>query len=266
MPLDHLHRLRDLLQQRQALALTGGVTALGLFLLLFYSPHPVWVTLLFAGVYGLYLVRKVLQLRKAQRLQQQLTLESCFVRHHLQPEHLQRCVRASSHIWTSSAIMNGLQRIFAREQPHLLLVEEKRRRLGSLYHQAFSNIRVNRLNADFPLLLLVVSLLLTTTPVEVLDLNTLAAKVGLLAIALVFVLEVLQTGVQWRLAQQFQHLESALSDWTLGQKFEEALRQQSRKPYQHTLLYEAAPWFLATPDATAPASALPPPLPLREVA
>jgi len=229
--------LRRALRWHEHLAWVGLFATLGLLPLVFYLSHTIGARALLGAVTALYLGRKAFQFFHTRHVRKHLRLEGHFIRHTRTSEQLSRCLKRHRHLWMHSRIVHGLKAALARPLPHLMLYTDKQRYYTRQFHLAFKGVRPHRLNTDLLLLLLVPVGWVMTSPATTVTVATLTT----LPLLFLLGLELAQTVLQWRLYRRYLDFEQLLAQWALAQQFENALRPP--RPYHHTLLYQAHPWF-----------------------
>lgn len=196
------------------------------------------IALLLMGYLGL----KAFRIYRGIRTLRQLRLEHAFVHHAARLAKRKQCLNRRDHLWNRSYILNTLRAVATHPLPRLLLAEERLQHVADHFRDGLQPLRFMRLNLDLGLLLLVLGHL-AVTPLSATGPMLLALLIG---IGLLVMVELFQTFVLWRLHRHLLMLEKALGTWTLRGPFAETLHAAERKPYVHTLLYQARPWFSST--------------------
>lgn len=240
-PISHLRRGY---RRSRYFSILQCISGLGLIPMLIYAPRYPAARNIALVLLGCYLIRQIVQGLRAHFGIKQLGLEEHFIRHIHDPDRLHQCLRTDDHLWGRSVILQSLRRLLAQPVPGLLLIEEKQQHAAEHYRRAFRRIRPAASWLDL-LLLLLLGGVLAFTPLIPIDLHALMFQSGLMALALTVLAEGSQCWEQRRMAYHFTQLSEALGTWTLTRQRTEEAHHGSRKPYGHTLLYQAPPWFIA---------------------
>lgn len=238
----HGHQLGQVYQRLRIVAALQAILAVSALPFVILTPRLAAATVLLVLVLGAYAAAKGYVAVKHTRVLKQLRLEERFLRDLPRGEKLVALLARDNHLWSSSRLWIGLRALLTQPLPHLLLVDEKRKRIERHYHRAIRDLQPRRFNGYLPAVLGLVGFWHLTWILSGVSGGAFLLTAGLLSGVLA--LEVLQTGIQWGICHQFTLLEQALCDWTLYNRFELGVSSRE-KNYVHRLLYQARPWFLA---------------------
>lgn len=238
----HGHQLCQAYRRLRFVAVALAVIAAASLPFIALSTRLVSASIVLVLGLAAYAAAKVYVAVKYTRAGKQLRLEERFLRDLPRGEKLAALLRHDHHLWSSSRLWMGLRSVLTHPLPHLLLVDEKRRRIERHFRRAIRGLQPRAFNWHLVGMLGMILLWDLTRTVD-------GASGGLLtvvggAFAVILALEAVQTGIQWALGHQFEQLEKALCEWTLYHRFEQGVTSRD-KSYTHQLLYQARPWFLA---------------------
>lgn len=238
----HGHQLCRVFRRLRIVAVGQAMLAICTLPFVVLTPRLTAITVFLVLVLAAYAAAKGYVAARHTGVLKQLRLEERFLRDLPRGETLLALLSRDNHLWSNSRLWIGLRALLVHPVPHLLLVEEKRRRIERNYHRVMRDLQPRRFNW-YLLAVLGIAVLWDVSRLQTggsggAFLLTAGLLAGILA------LEVLQSGTQWAVASQFLQLEKALCDWTLYHRFEQGVSMRS-KSYVHRLLYQARPWFLS---------------------
>lgn len=258
----HGHHLCQVYRRLRNVAVLQGLLATVLLPVVLLTPRMVPATVMLVLILGCYVLLKTHLTIKHGRVLKQLRLEERFLREVPRGDGLKAWLSMENHLWSSSRLWLGLRSVLMQPLPHLLLVDEKRRRIERHYHRAIRDLQPRRINMH--VFFALAAVFLWEASYLLVGAENIAFSLAGALFAGLLMLEAMQTGVQWSAAYQFESLEKALCAWTLANRFEQGMTPKG-KGYTHRLLYQARPWFVA-PGARKVTSTVRAPGDLREVA
>lgn len=237
----HGHQLCQAYRRLRFVAIALSILAASTLPVIVFSPRIVSASIALVLALVAYAAAKVYVAVKYTRALKQLRLEERFLRDLPRGEKLAALLSHDHHMWSSSRLWIGLRSVLTHPLPHLLLVEEKRRRIERHFHRAVRGLAPANFNWH------VVALLGIILGWDLARIYQGGAGAPFLVtggiFAVMLTLETLQSGMQWALDKQFRRLEKSLCEWTLYNRFEQGVTAHG-KNYTHRLLYQARPWFL----------------------
>jgi len=221
------------------------VAVAGLLPFLLYAPRIEWVRLTLVVLLFVYVVCKARQCIQARTAIKQMRLEQQFVLYSYDMEQLYACIRSADHLWKQSCILTGLRSNIDQPRPPFLQEAEKRQRVHDYFIRAFKKLHPRRFNFD-PILLFLIAGGLINHGFVLLSWTSIIVQVGLLALVIVVVTEIICSVFNQKLLLTFRHFEDALTQWTLESIYD-AIAPPDYRPYRHRLLYSARAWFTNAP-------------------
>lgn len=213
----HGHQLCRVYRRLRLVAVLQAVLALSTLPFIALTPRLTAATVFLVLVIAAYAVMKGYVASKHSRVLKQLRLEERFLRDLPRGEKLFALLSRDHHLWASSRLWVGLRALLDAPVPHLLLVDEKRRRIERHFHRVLRDLQPRRFNWHL-VVVLCIAILWDVARIHVGGAGgAFVLTAGLLAAILA--LEVLQFGTQWSVGTQFLQLEQALCDWTLYHRF-----------------------------------------------
>ncbi|HEX7070573.1 MAG TPA: hypothetical protein VF190_07195 [Rhodothermales bacterium] len=238
----HGHHLCQAYRRLRFVAMAQGVLAVAVLPFVILTPRLAPATVTLVVILGAYAAVKGYVAVKYERVLKQLRLEERFLRDLPRGEQLVALLTHDHHLWSHSRLWMGLRALLLHPLPHLLLVDEKRRRIERHFHRAMRDPQPRAFNWHALIVLGVILLWDVTRLYEGATGGAFLVTGGILGTMLA--LEALQSGMQWALGSLYLQLEKALCDWTFQHRFEQGITS-FRKHYVHRLLYHSRPWFLS---------------------
>lgn len=238
---------RRTLRRLGLLFLLSATTTLGLYPLLLWAAPSNRARVLLFLLLTAYLARKGFAWRHVQRSLKQIRTEAAFVGQRLSDAKLTVCLERADHLWARSLTLHALHEERNRPFPGLLLVNEERRRLRSVFRHA-----LRPLLPSYPGLgLLLLLLLLWASVASGSAAWAWSVEWTRIVVPVAGILEAATLTLQGLLRRRLARFEEALAGWALRRSLRMMLRSLQSLPYAHTVLYRSSPWFAAPQPKSA---------------
>ena len=238
--------MRRLFRRFGVLTLLSGLATLGLFPLLLRPVLASGSRIMLCLLLLIYLFRKAVEWKHAERSVKQIRTEAAFVGQRLSEAKLTGCLERKDNIWSRSLTLGLLRKESNRPFPGLLLLKEEQRRMHQLFRHTFLH-----LPTPYPLLDLVLWNVLLWTAAAFASTApwTSGWVIALASVALM--LEIIALFVRWHLRRRLTRLEHAFADWVLNNATKIVMPLRHGTAYAHTVLYRSSPWFAAAKTSSA---------------